>query len=325
MKMQRALVSELTQDILSIIWELYKILIPLIVVIKLLQDFGAVDIVAQWLAPFMHPLGLPPEMGLVWATAMIVNLYGGLVVFVQLAGDSGMSVAQVSVISLLMLCAHNLLVELRITQKLGASIWFLFVLRVVGGYLMGWIAWQLLTAFDFLSDTAVILWTQQEVDSSWLDWAQSQGVLLAQIAVIIAALVIVLRFVKWIGLEALLTTLFTPLFRLMGMRPEMTSFTLIGWLLGLAYGGGILLREAVKQGFEAKQIFLAVALLSLSHSLVEDTILVLLIGADVWVVLGLRVIFSVGLMLLLVLSLRTIPPAVFEKYFCKTLSSNNQS
>ena len=87
---------------------LFKLMIPIIIAIKILEELDAIIILSNWLTPIMELVGLPGAMGLVWATALITNLYGGIVVYASLAIDMSMSVAQVTIISSMMLIAHAL-------------------------------------------------------------------------------------------------------------------------------------------------------------------------------------------------------------------------
>ena len=121
-------ILEETKDILRrsgrISLELYKIMIPIIIAVKIMQELGLIAWLALPLAPVMHVVGLPPEMGLVWATAMINNIYGSMIVFVSLAGQHDLSVAQVTVLCTMILVAHGLPVELQIVRKSGPRIAF---------------------------------------------------------------------------------------------------------------------------------------------------------------------------------------------------------
>ncbi len=60
---------------------LLKIMIPISIGVKLLSEFGLIDVIGTHLAPAMGVVGLPGEFGLVLATAMLVNIYGALIVF----------------------------------------------------------------------------------------------------------------------------------------------------------------------------------------------------------------------------------------------------
>jgi hypothetical protein len=65
-----------------------------------------------------------------------------------------------------------------------------------------------------------------------------------------------------------------------------------GVLLGMVYGGALIIEETGKQQFSARTRFLALAWLSLSHGLIEDTALMLMLGASAWVVLAGRVLLT---------------------------------
>ncbi|HKL25064.1 MAG TPA: nucleoside recognition domain-containing protein, partial [Desulfuromonadales bacterium] len=109
----RSASRKVLKDAVATSLPLYKIIIPISLVTKLLTEFGLTERLGAGLAPVMEVVGLPGSMGLVWATAMVTNLYGGMVVFASLAPDAALSVAQVTVLTTMMLVAHALPVELR--------------------------------------------------------------------------------------------------------------------------------------------------------------------------------------------------------------------
>ncbi|BCL60169.1 hypothetical protein DGMP_08620 [Desulfomarina profundi] len=59
-------------------WELLKITVPVLIVTRILEQFGLVSFFSVVLEPVMGVMGLPGSLGLVWATAMLTSLYGGL-------------------------------------------------------------------------------------------------------------------------------------------------------------------------------------------------------------------------------------------------------
>ena len=72
---------------------LFRIMIPVLIIVKLLESAGAISVLGRVLAPVMSLVGLPGSMGLVWAAAMITSLYGGIAVFLTLAPAAGLSSA----------------------------------------------------------------------------------------------------------------------------------------------------------------------------------------------------------------------------------------
>ncbi|OPX22238.1 MAG: hypothetical protein B1H04_05335 [Planctomycetales bacterium 4484_123] len=91
----------------------------------------------------MALVGLPGEMGLVWATALATNIYGAMVVFAPVAPGLALTVGQVTVLGTMILVAHGLPVELRIAQKAGPRLPFMLLLRVGGALLLGWLLYLL--------------------------------------------------------------------------------------------------------------------------------------------------------------------------------------
>ena len=74
----------LLKDAIAASLDLYKVMIPVIIIVKLLQELDMVQYLAIPLEPVMGMAGLPAEMGLVWATSIIVNLYSGLIVYISM-------------------------------------------------------------------------------------------------------------------------------------------------------------------------------------------------------------------------------------------------
>ena len=137
LKRTQVVLAELFRDALRTSVELFRIIIPISIVTRFLQQWGVVDQLGVLLGPVMELVGLPGQIGLVWATAMITNLYGGMVVFASLAPDLGLTVAQVTVLTTMMLVAHGLPVELRIAQKAGTRLRAMALLRIAGALQRG--------------------------------------------------------------------------------------------------------------------------------------------------------------------------------------------
>ena len=83
--------------------------------------------------------------------------------------------------------------------------------------------------------------------------------------------------------------------------------TLIGMTLGLAYGGGLIIAESKEKDISKKDIFLSIALLSLFHSIIEDSLLMIGLGASWTGVFLIRLIYTILLMLIIVKLVKIIP------------------
>lgn len=74
----------------------------------------------------------------------------------------------------------------------------------------------------------------------------------------------------------------------------------MGVTLGLAFGGGLLIKEAQSGKISKRDIFAAITLLGFFHSVIEDTLLVMLIGAHLSGILWFRLIFAMVMTWLMV-------------------------
>lgn len=281
----------LWRDALKTSLALFKVMIPIIIVVKILKEAGLIQYLAAPLGPLMELLGLPPGLGLAWATAMVSSIYAGLLVF-QALGDASLTQAQVSVFAILVLIAHNMLVEGQVTKRCGVSFWGQNLLRFLGALGCAWLFKAGCDAFGLFAAPAAMLWLPPAQDAGLWAWAWGETKNLGSIFLIILALMALMRLLNALGLTRLFERLLTPFLRVMGIGPTAATITVLGMTMGLAYGGGLIIHEVQAGHIERRDVFAAVSLMSLSHALIEDTLLLALIGATPWATLGTRLAFS---------------------------------
>ncbi|MFM2607351.1 hypothetical protein AAFX30_06935 [Vibrio chagasii] len=313
--------KELSKEIFDVTSTLFRIMIPIIIVIKVVEELGGIVILSEWLSPIMESVGLPKEMGLVWATTILTNIYAGLIILIN--SDVSLTVAQASVLGSMMLLAHSLPIEGAIAKKAGVS-WLATLSVRVGGSLV--LAWLLNLSYqygDLLNYPATVLW-QPEVssDNSYIGWAIEQLKNFAVIFMVISALLLLLKVLKVLGIEKLMALLLRPFLRLLGISKDATNLTIIGITLGLSFGGGLLINEAKKGHIAARDVFTAIMLLNLLHSLIEDTLLILLIGADFYTIFWGRIVFSVLIVALISHAIKRVKPTICERYFYRDVSQS---
>ena len=306
---------KLTKEIFSITFDLFKIMIPIIIAVKMIEELGGIKYIALLLEPLMQLVGLPASMGLVWATTMLTNIYGGMIIFISNTGES-LTVAQVTVLGSMMLLAHGLPIEVRIAQKAGVRILFTIILRIGGALLLGFLLFKLYSIGDFLTENNNALWKPQAtLDISLLAWGLNQLKILAQVFGVIAVLVIFLKLLKFSGIEHLLQIMLKPLLNILGLSNKTISISIIGITLGLTYGGGLLINEAKKGNISQLDILGSLSLLALCHSLIEDTLLIMLLGADLSGILYIRILFSLFFVAIFVRILKNFQKDQLLKYF----------
>ncbi|CAK2392147.1 Nucleoside recognition protein [Vibrio crassostreae] len=321
MKFTYQFFKELLKEIFDVTSTLFRIMIPIIIVIKVIEELGGIVILSEWLSPIMESVGLPKEMGLVWATTILTNIYAGLIILIS--SDVPLTVAQASVLGSMMLLAHSLPIEGAIAKKAGVS-WLATLSVRVGGSLV--LAWLLNLSYqygDLLNYPATVLW-QPEVstDTNYLTWALDQLKSFAVIFMVISALLLLLKILKLVGIEKLMAVMLRPFLRLLGISKDATNLTIIGITLGLSFGGGLLINEAKKGHIAARDVFTAIMLLNLLHSLIEDTLLILLIGANFYTIFWGRIVFSVLIVALISHAIKRVKPTICERYFYRDVSQS---
>lgn len=286
---------------------LFRIMIPIMIVMKILQEAGLIDVLGRIMGPLMQLFGLPGSMSLAWVTALLTNLYGGAVVLITLMPDTPLTTAQVTVLATMMLIAHALPVELSIARRSGARLRAQLLIRVGAAMLCGWLLHHGYAWLNLGSALVHPSWLPQAPPPGWTAWALNEMRNLAGIALIVLALLILLDILKRLGVTDVMIRLLAPLLRSMGMGREAGTITIVGVTLGLSYGGGLIIHEARSGRIPPRDVFFALTFMGLSHSLIEDTLLMLLLGADLLGVLWFRLAFTIAALWLLVRLVDAMP------------------
>ena len=321
MRQQNRVLVELQQvgrKAISTTWTLLRIMIPISIIVKLLQILGFIEIVGMVLSPGMNLVGLPGETGLVWATAMITNIYGGLLVFITLASEQVFSVAEVTILGTMILLAHSLPVEASIARKAGVKIWFTLILRIGCAFLLGFILYKIFSEFGLFREEAFIAWQLESSDASLISWMIGQLKNYMLIFVIIFSMLLFMKILENLGIIKKINQFLEPGLRVLGMSKDAAPITIIGTTLGISYGGGLIIQEARSGKLSEKDAFLSVSLMGLTHSLIEDTILMMTLGASLLGILLGRVVFTIIAMIILVRLISMLSDRIFLGYFYQT-------
>ena len=296
---------------------LFKIIIPVSIIVKILSELGLIEVLGNGLSPVMGLVGLPGDFGIVWATTMLTNIYGGMIAFFHLSLTNIYSVAQVTVLATMMLIAHTLPVEVRIAQKAGVRAWFTILLRVGCAFIIGVLLSLIFTKFNLLQNKNNVIWQPGITDPTLIQWIIDQLRNYAMIFLIILGLMSLIYILKKTGTMQKLNNLMEPGLHILGMSKNAAPVTIIGMTLGLSYGGGLIIQEAKEKMLSKKDAFLSLCLMGLSHSLIEDTLLMVAIGANLIGILGARIIFTIIIMFILIKFIKHISKKSFERFFSR--------
>lgn len=297
---------------------LFKILIPISILIKILQETGGINYVSNFFDPLMQLMGLPGEMGIVWASAIFGNLYGSLLAFYSLQATVSLTVAQATILMTALLIAHSFLMEVVVVYKAGLK-WIPIVLFRLGmAVVVGMFLNFFYSATNLLQEPASQIMTlSAPADQSITAWIINELKNYISIALIILALIMVLEILKRIGLIAKLNKLLEPILNFIGMTSKIVPLTIIGLTLGLAYGGALIIDETRATSISKKDIFYSLLLMSLFHSIIEDTMLVASAGGNWSGIVLFRFVFAFITTAILIRITRNWDDAKMDKYFTR--------
>ncbi|HKI81760.1 MAG TPA: nucleoside recognition domain-containing protein, partial [Pseudodesulfovibrio sp.] len=178
-----------------------------------------------------------------------------------------------------------------------------------GAFVLAWLLHHIYSATGTLSGPAPMLFqTDASAGSgSIAAWALGQVRNLASIFGIIFSLITIMRVLSAIGAIDLMNRILRPVLNLIGIGPKASAITVIGLTMGLSYGGGLIINEARNGKLSKEDVFYSLTFMGLCHSLIEDTLLIILIGGHLSGILWGRLIFAVLAMAAIVRIVRHLP------------------
>ncbi len=289
----------LGKDTVNTCWVLFKITIPVIIITKICEELGLILYLSNILEPIMNLTGLPGAYGLIWATAMLTNLYGAVVVFAALVPELQPTAAEATIVCSMMLIAHSLPVELSISKKAGAPFIPIALLRIFGALFYGMILNGICKTFGVWQDEAIVIFKAEKQIQTLLQWSVSQLQNLGVIVVVIFCILVIMRILRLLGVLQFLEKMLEPLLPPFGMSHGAAPITVVGMVLGISYGGALIIKETTSGKLGRKDVFFSMALMGLSHSLIEDTLLMVALGGRLSGILLGRLVFSLLVVFLL--------------------------
>jgi len=270
----------LFKESFAVYWGLLKIMVPVMVLVEIGIRAGLVDFISDWAGPFMDLFGLPAEASLILATNLFVGLYPSVIILLALAPDVAFTTADMTIIGGMLLFGHALPIEQVIVKRTGVSLVFSCFTRLFAMLVYGFICHFLFSVFGLFDEPANILIAMDnaEVDNSWMGWIISSLKSLFLIFWILTGLIALLKIMEYIGITRWLMKALTPVLRILGIGPNAAPLAMVGILLGLSFGGGLIMREVDKGTLNPRSVFISMIFLGFCHGLIEDTIIVIAIG-----------------------------------------------
>jgi len=119
------------------------------------------------------------------------------------------------------------------------------------------------------------------------------------IALIVIPLMIFLEIARDMNLLDLISKWTRPLTRWLGVSESSALPLAIGLIFGLAYGAGVIIQSANEGEMDQRSLVLVSIFLACCHAVIEDTLLFIPVGANGWMLLGIRLFVAIFVTVLL--------------------------
>ena len=252
------------------------IMVPISLGVALLHYFRVLAFLTPYLQPLFDCLGLPPETVLGCLSAGFLSVYSGIAAIVAIP----LTDRQLTILAMLMLVAHNIPMESAIQHKAGTSLWRMSLLRVVAALGAACLMNLFLPRGDPTPRTHGV--PEAMVAAFWPylgAWGLSMARLGAMICGIVVGLMALQRILQEFKVMDWLAAPLTPLLWVLGLPRRLAFLWIVANVVGLAYGAGIILEDVRTGALTRKDAQLLNRSVGICHSLLEDTLLFVAIGA----------------------------------------------
>ena len=266
---------------------LLRIILPISLAARFLDYYGILVYFADFLNPVFIHLGLPGSTAIVFITSIFLPLYAPSAIIMSMS----ISLRELTILALMCQISHNLPVESAIQAKTGTSFWSMALLRIFMSTVIG-LFLNLILPKDmgmplFTKIDAVTINSIDDLLSAWLRSSLRITMLIATIVFVLNALFKILETYNLIKILGKGTKYMLIFFGV----PETTGFLwLIGYIVGLTYGGALMMDQMNEGKVSRHDAGLLNYHLAISHSILEDNLLFVALGVSLYWILCVRLV-----------------------------------
>lgn len=259
-----------------------KITVPVSFGVLLLKLTGLLPAIARLFEPLFALFGMPGESALVFVTAGLVNIYACIGVMETL----GLEGHTVTILALMCLISHSLPVETAVQKRTGSSFWAILGIRLCASFVGAFVLSLFLRADPHTISSAGSHLVVGGFVAEFRSWLLGIALLCAKILVLITLLMILQRIMEEFGIIQWLSRMLKYPLIILGIPREAAFLWIVANTLGLAYGAGIIIDHVERGRLSRKHADILNSHIAVSHSLLEDTLLFVAVGASLfWITL----------------------------------------
>ena len=288
------------------IW-LLKITIGVSVLILFMRYFKILPWLSATLGPLFNHFGLPGEAALAYVSGYFVNMYAMLAI----AGSMDLTARAITILGVMSLCSHNMITETAVQGKTGANPVRVVITRTLAGFVLAFVLNLILPLSQ--SDIAMLGGAFEKSEAAVasvaeapatvasiteapaavqplfkelvVEWCYSTLSILVKMTLLIYSLAILQRILSEFGVIRWVSKFLKPLLLLFGLPARCSFLWIVANILGIAYGGAVMMEEVRAGKLSLRDIKLVNQHIGISHSNLEDLTLVASIGGIWWVML----------------------------------------
>ena len=262
---------------------LSKIMVALSFVIMLLQYFGIIEWISYWLTPLFSHFGLPGEAALAYVSGYFVNCYSAIAVMTTL----DLSTRAATILSVMVLCSHNMIVETTVQHKTGSSVIRIVAIRTISAFVLAWVLNKIMPGSFEPSDIGNSITEEIPFMIMLKEWFFRTFKNVVIMAVLVYLLSVLQKILTEYGIIEYISRFLKPVMIFFGLSPKTAFLWLVSNTLGLAYGAGIMIEEAEKGITTKEENDLLNHHIGISHSNLEDLLLFATVGGSIlWMLLS---------------------------------------
>lgn len=267
---------------------LLKIMIPISLAVRLMQYYGVIAWLAQFLNPIFQYMGLPGASAIAFLTAASVTTYAGLAVMLSME----LTLREGTILALMALLCHALPLECAVVKRVGSNPWKMAVLRIVAAFAAAFYLNWVLPAMPQPFVVHPVMAGDVPVWTVLTEWVLSSVKLSLMIFTIIYSLMVLQRLLEAYGVMRKLVRPLRPVMLFFGLPENASYLWLVGNVLGISYGSAAMVDLEESGQISREEANEVNYHLILNHSMLEDTMVYASCGVSVFWILSTRMLFA---------------------------------
>ena len=272
------------------IW-IIKITVAVSFAMMLLKYFQILPWISNAVSPVFRIFGLPGATALAFVSGYFVNVYSCIAVMTTLELDW----RALTILCTMVMCSHSMVLETAVLKKTGANGVRMVIIRTLCAFILGIVLNQILPGTANLALETIESGPRAHWWPTLWEWFLSALKLVLMMIAIIYTLNILQRMLREFGIMEKIAKVFRPLMRVFGLPSNVVFLWIVANIIGLGYGAAAMLDEMDRGGVSRRDVLLLDTHICISHSNLEDLLLLTACGAVWWILLLARWAMSIVL------------------------------